>query len=779
MKSSHKAFLLISLLTVIFFHQSFFGKVAAPLDVIVGIYHPFRDHVWNGLIAGVPFKNSLLSDVVAIIIPWKFLGTSQFLDGLAPLWNPYSGASVPLLANFQSGLLYPFNIIFILLTKIKNLNGFLSAWNIYIFLTPFLSALFSYLFLKQKKVGNFGALFGSIVFSFSGFMMTWLEYGVVGHAFLWLPLMLFSADKVINDSKLKYLPLISLSISMSLLAGYPQMSVYAILALVLFIIFAVAIDVKTISRKISLLLLLSLFSVLGIALSAVQLIPGIELLINSLRESDPVISSLNYGFLPLQNLITLFAPDIFGNPVTGNYFGKFSYNDTAFYISILPLALAFLAPIFQRNRGVRFFLLLLGISLLLSIESPISKLIYSLQIPGLSGGIASRALSLFDFSIAMLSGYGLDNLIKNRNKKELFKAFLSITLIFSLILFALWAVVFSQNLEVSKRNLILPTTVAFGSFILIFSYIKLKCSKLIFLAVLFLISFELMRQGLKYNPFTPKEYFYPQTEITNFLKNNTTYERISGTIPTNMTIPYGFYSPESYDALLLKRYSEFLGIINNAKPISGSRYGEVINYKSNLINLLGIKYILTIPEDYKSNFKPEEKDFPKDRFKKVFQYGKTSVYENKNVLPHAFLVGDYVSETDPQKIAGLLLAKDFNLRKSVILERDINIPKNPCDGQTEIKDYKANKINIFVNSPSTCLLFLSDNYYPGWIAKVDGEETEILRANFTFRAVKVSQGEHIVNFEYQPKSFKIGLYLTAASVIALIIFAALLKKNEN
>lgn len=754
---------------------------AAPLDVIVGIYHPFRDHVWNGLTAGVPFKNSLLSDIPAVIMPWKELGIDLWLQGIIPLWNPFVGTGLPLAANFQSGIFYPFNLVFILLTKIMGIHGFLSAWNIYILSIPVLTAYFSYLFLRQKKVGVEGAVFAGIAFSLSTSMIGWLEYGNMGHSILWLPLMLYFADKIINENRLNFLPLLSISLALSILAGYPQLSIFSLITLALFSFFAIIIDIKQNKKRLKLAGLITTAVIIGIGLSSVQILPSVELLKYSARSSDPFIISQNYGFLQVKHLLTLFAPDLFGNPASGNYFGGLTYNDFGLYVGIITLLFAFLAPLFQRERGVRFFILMALLSLFLSLENPLSRLVYTMRLPGLSGSIASRWLFIFDFSLCMLGGYGLDQIIKNKDKKGIFKKCFLVFSVFFLILIFIWLIVFAQNLSVSKRNLILPSIIFLASSLTLFLYLTKivpeKFKKIFPILIILLVSFELVRQAVKFNPFSPKEYFFPKTEVTDFLIKNTEKQRIIGSIPASMNMPYRLYSPEAYEPMLLERFSQFISIINGTKPTTGTKFGIIENYQSKLIDLLAVKYVVYNPEDFRTNFYPPNPDFPKDRFKKVFQYGKTSVYENKNVLPRAFLVGDYVSETDPQKIAGLLLAKDFNLRKSVILERDINIPKNPCDGLSEIKDYKANKINIFVNSPSTCLLFLSDNYYPGWIAKVNGEETEIMRANFTFRAVKVPQGEHIVNFEYQPDSFKIGLYLTAASSVILLLFAVLVRKK--
>ena len=77
-------------------------------------------------------------------------------------------------------------------------------------------------------------------------------------------------------------------------------------------------------------------------------------------------------------------------------------------------------------------------------------------------------------------------------------------------------------------------------------------------------------------------------------------------------------------------------------------------------------------------------------------------------------------------------------------------------------------------------LVLTDTYYPGWQATVDGEPTEILPANHAFRAVELSAGDHTIIFEYAPLSFRLGAWITlgAASLLAIVLIAAGLQSRR-
>ena len=64
---------------------------------------------------------------------------------------------------------------------------------------------------------------------------------------------------------------------------------------------------------------------------------------------------------------------------------------------------------------------------------------------------------------------------------------------------------------------------------------------------------------------------------------------------------------------------------------------------------------------------------------------------------------------------------------------------------------------------------MTDQYYPGWEATVDGRPTPIYRANHLFRAVSVPQGQHRVVFRFVPRSFYLGVFVALGAVATIAI----------
>jgi uncharacterized membrane protein YfhO len=97
-------------------------------------------------------------------------------------------------------------------------------------------------------------------------------------------------------------------------------------------------------------------------------------------------------------------------------------------------------------------------------------------------------------------------------------------------------------------------------------------------------------------------------------------------------------------------------------------------------------------------------------------------------------------------------------------------------GKVEVVTYEPNSVVLKSETAQDSFLYASDAFYPGWRAYVDGQRTEILRANLAFRAVKVPAGEHTVLFRYVPISFYVGLVLT---VIGFILSGLLIVKGRR
>jgi uncharacterized membrane protein YfhO len=98
-----------------------------------------------------------------------------------------------------------------------------------------------------------------------------------------------------------------------------------------------------------------------------------------------------------------------------------------------------------------------------------------------------------------------------------------------------------------------------------------------------------------------------------------------------------------------------------------------------------------------------------------------------------------------------------------------NTPPALKAGTVEVSDLNASHIRLQVNAPEAGFVVLTDTYYPGWQAMVDGQPGRIWPANLAFRAVAVEAGRHEIDFKYLPRTFTFGLWTSMISCLIMIV----------
>ena len=208
---------------------------------------------------------------------------------------------------------------------------------------------------------------------------------------------------------------------------------------------------------------------------------------------------------------------------------------------------------------------------------------------------------------------------------------------------------------------------------------------------------------------------------------------------------------------------------------------------TDILNLMNVKYYVSIEPVKDKGFTLVYSGTPSSgkevELKQFEESNAIRVYENKNVLPRSFLVPNCKVIDSGKEFKNTFAKKLFDPKTVVLLEKQpagLDCKKSKSDfsekGKVEISSYKSNTVKLTVNSKIRQFLLLNDSYYPGWKAYIDGEETEVLNANYLFRAIVIGPGEHQVRFKYEPLSFKLGL---AISVTTLILCGTYLYRSRN
>ena len=744
------------LLTVILFKPYFLqGKVPIPGDIILGHYHPWADKIWEGRTAGYPLKNFILFDGIRQTLPWRLLAIEQIKSGHLPLWNPYILGGMPLLGNLQAAVLYPFNFLFFLLPK-------LDAWTIYLFLQPILAGFLTYFFLRTLSCSRKSSLLGGTCFGFSLMMMNHLEFGIDGHTALWLPLALAAINKIQQTNKWQWGLVLTLSVVMTLLGGYPPLAIYNLMIIGFYTLLKIR---PLISRKTLIIILCLVFAFL---LAAPQILPFLELSKKVIREQAQFgVSSEEVYFLPFENLIMIIAPDFFGHPATNNFFSRVYYADNSsigmvgFFLALFSLIWLF------RKKEVAFWLFLVILPTLLMVETVLGRSLRYLPISFFSLVTPMRMVWVVSFALSILAGMGME-VVFDLIKKRKFWPFLMPIILAWEILFLIWVLSFlipqGEHIQIAQRNLILPTFfLGLSSLVLIFSLFFRKVWPI---AAGFLILFsgtELVRQGIKYNPFLPRDLVFPQTETLKKISQGGIIWRTLVThpelLPVNSNIPYHLPMIDGYASIYDGRSGQMVHLANASFTLTKiEAYPRTVfqtEIRSKIIDLLNVKYVLALQE------------IKDEKLALVMKEGKTFLYENKKAFPKSFFTESYQIGQNDLEVANQMLKSD--LSKKVILEKDPGLSLEKIKvGQVEIKNYGENEILIQTKNQGPGILVLTDSFDSGWQVFVDNQKKEVLRADFNLRAVVVPEGKHQIRFIYRSKSFKIGLYLSGVALLLIL-----------
>jgi hypothetical protein len=165
--------------------------------------------------------------------------------------------------------------------------------------------------------------------------------------------------------------------------------------------------------------------------------------------------------------------------------------------------------------------------------------------------------------------------------------------------------------------------------------------------------------------------------------------------------------------------------------------------------------------------------------------GDVKIYENRAVLPRAFVVHQAEVAADDEQAIALMRQPQFEPAGKLVRVAGAGEPvgrvtlgQNSPRDQATITAYTPERVEIQVKLESPGWLVLTDTYYPGWQATIDGQPVDILQVDLLFRAVAAPAGEHTVVFEFKPASFRQGALVTGLALLATVAGLAVMSRRS-
>ena len=764
-------------------------------------------------------------DLPLSYVPQRRLAFEMIKEGVLPLWDPYVFGGMPLLANIQTGLFYPPNWLFLVL-------GAPEALGIYTLIQFSIAGVGTYFFAVTSGLARHAAFAAALAYMFSGCIAGRIVHPDVQAASALLPLLLGCAARAIKSNSLQWTAGLSAAITIQAVGGHPQIVVYSAIALLLY---GLVMSLGRLRegqgwRAAGTPLALLAGSYAGAALlGAIQFIPFLELLQESMRARGVTEAFVYSGALEREHLLLFlfpymrggFSDGIYSNPRIP-YLAQPDVWERLSYIGILPLYLAAAMALFgvaacgkrrppleERHGewfgGDRWFLLFLpalaagGLLLAVSRPSAVLHLISAMPLLGRFRQPA-RAMVLVQFALAMMAGLALQVMSQRTLwQQHWMRVSLRSVAVLALVVAPALVVLLHtqsgaaafhldaaedvrQHLQWTRPNVLVPVSLSALTGVLLWRWSrKAPGPGSIGLALVLVCIDSYLFCGRLFPQETPAIY-RPLPAAAKLLQADsglfrkaTLHEGLEGMDAAAVIAPqwgqnFRIQDVNGFSSLQSRRYTDYLFSIKTEMPSSGHlRDARLLNPRNPVLNMLNVKYVL-IRQDSQLR--------PGPPFEEVFIDPQVRIYRNPNAYLRAWFASAVRLETDPARVLRAVISDGFDGRALALVEDGDPAeltgisPALPSDA-VWVRRYSPNEIILETSAEGARFLVLSEMYFPGWQALVDGKPVRIYRSNYLFRGVRVGPGRQEITLRYRPRSVLVGAVISGLACLVLLYLAAM------
>ena len=756
---------LLLLLAIIFPGVALRGELALPGGWLTTV-KPWSEHMPPE--AEAP-KNWLPSEVFVFFTKTYMIAQEALENGEWPLWNKYEMMGLPQLANYQSTPFYPPRL----------LHTFLDVYvatSLLILLKLWLCGMNAYICGRGIGLGRGASRFFSFAWMLSGFNLMWTYWPEPDIA-AWTPLLLLGAEWLVQERWRRGFFLLTLAATILMFAGHPENALSVSMGVGAYF-FLRLLWVRKRAR--------ALWKTLGLAagawaiallVTAPLVLPFLEYLVNSHTMGLRDKSDLDKNFIPFGGLVALWVPRFYGTTAESNYWSRIDprYLNSSFIMMLYPGLAVWLGMVSLFSKG-RFRLRPVAaclavpwlFHLLMTMNLPGIRIVQ--ELPLLNAMWRCWYVSFSMFAFALLGALGVEHWLA---RKRPFRAVIPHALFFGAVGVIVLAM-FSLNRPVMRQLGMLPyvhhqllcaLVIAVGGLVLFAIAGRWRRWRHGWgIALALFLAADLLYAARGMHPTAPKAWLFPRTEVTDYLKDLEETPRVGALtagINPGLLVQCGIEQLWNFDAIYPQRNIEFLGRLGIPTAETALAMEPVC----------GVTHYLHDPE------KPARMPFDDpERFRLVLEADGLEVYENLRAFPRAFLVANAEIVPEMDEMFAIMSDPAFDPRHTCLLEKPLAEPPprshEPATGHTEVVKRTNNELVINVIAEQDSILVLTETYYPGWRAWIDGVRTDVFPAYHMFRAVRVPEGEHTIQFRFAPWSFRIGLMLSVPT-LALALFWAL------
>lgn len=737
-------------------------------------------------------------DITPFFYPMKQFMVEAARGGTLPLWNPGILNGEPFFATLQPGLLYPASWL-LFLGSLPDAIDWLT------FLHYPLAGAGIYLLLRRWDGGRAGAALGAVAFTVGGYLASVGNFTNNLQTVAWLPWLFLTWHRYLESGDRRDGLWFALTCAVAFLAGEPQMLALGVGFAVLHGLLRVEAHDMSLRRQ---TVALSAAGILAVGLVAVQLLPFVELLGHSVRTLESDLGYSASRTLTLQGLTQLLVPPAleagtFG--FTGRYLLSPGFS---WLVSVFPgtivLAFGVLGAASPRSRRWGAFWLgacLFGVVMALGPHTPVFPFLHEALPPLRMVRYPEKFFFLTAVGIAVLSARGLDRWLAGKGRRLL-------SVVLAVLAAVPAALALGPGLGVSPLaaacesllagtqacselpvaeelylSIGIRTLLLLGALGLVAGASRRLSRPVLAVVVVTLAAMELVTANQSVNPTVESDFYLRGSWVERVLPERGDIRgldagyryratplsagmgkmvQVNGTWElSNLYLYYQAAGPNLgqvrgvllHDGLQGVELTSVARMFNAGVRLRGEEAG-------NVLRAMNVRYY--------GDPTPIADSLGHLRLVASHPELPIRIWEVEDPVPRAYLVDRYVVEPDADSAFQRILQPGFPLHDSVVLDAPPSADPAPgAAGRVLSAQYGLNRVELEVSVDGSMLLVLADRHYPGWNASVDGRPTPIQEANGHFRAVAVPRGRHRVVFEYRPVSFRVGGWISGASVLLL------------
>ena len=770
----------------------------------------------DSLLSSVPWQSSKPASVPGLGTNFELADASNVFQPMVqytrsqlptvPLWNPFIMAGRPLVADGQSAVFSPFSLPSYVLPFWKSLA-------VAAILKLFLGALGAYILGRALGMRFGGALLSGVVFAFGTFFVVWLAWPL-SSVYAFIPWTLALTELLVRRPGRLTGAGLAAVVGLQFLGGHPESSFHLMFATVVFFVFRVlalrhrqGTGWRALGRHV---LAFALALIAGAGLAALVLAPFVEFVLNSGDLSHRMQSAA--GFWPRKYLGALFLHDYWGRPTQVDLESFMQVR--GWYAGAATLMLAAAGLVLKRTAERIAVVVFAAFCVCMVVGIP-PVFGFVSGLPVFNAAHNERLLIYVLLSLALLAGWGLDDLsslsLPQRPSRRAViatgSAIFCVPIAWMLAAGTLdlgelgsglkvaWGFVhppvpaLGVNVEgtvsaaiVRDSALLIWLPLAAAALALVALRLRerrrLPAGAFVALTVALLVV-DLFRANMGFNPAIPERTAEPpvtgairylQSQRPNRFIGVSTLQ-LTQPLPADLAMHFGLYDARGYDFPVEKRFDSLwrrnvapgVGDFTQPEEFAGATPAAL-----RALDLLSVSDLLIGPL--------QTVKFPLQGPGLRVAYRGTDgvVYANAHALPRVFVVDHQDTVRNGGAALDAVTAPGFDGRGVAVTETPLaGLPQatssaEPRGSGARLVSYGGQRVVIQATASTRSLLVLTDDFYPGWNATVDGHPASVQRVDYLLRGVSIGPGRHTIVFSYQPASWAIGLVISLLSAVGVL-----------